>query len=110
MLHEQPMVHLSCSARCAAVSSVYHTNALVYGLSMCDSQRHAYQHLTCGMCMQEDATEHIAAVLDRIKPEYLVCAALSIHTAVRQVCCDLNLNTLAEKLASTAVWLRGGGT
>ena len=27
----------------------------------------------CIATMQEDATEHIAAVLNRIKPEYLVC-------------------------------------
>ena len=29
--------------------------------------------LMCIGMVQEDATEHIAAVLTRIKPEYLVC-------------------------------------
>ena len=59
--------------------------------SMCASVYDSYSGVMCGglhggnptycLRMQEDATEHIAAVLERIKPEYLVCPVLlySLH-------------------------------
>lgn len=50
---------------------------------------HRCEHLTCWLRVQEDATEHIAAVLDRIKPEYLVCAPFYILHAMRRVPCFL---------------------
>ena len=48
--------------------------------------KHVSMQALPGACIiQEDATEHIAAVLDRIKPEYLVSMHLSsgveVHAA-----------------------------
>ena len=94
MLYERLLISLDSGAQHAVPLSVTHPLMMLpMGSRVCVSTVccgfHRSEHLTCWLHVQEDATEHIAAVLDRIKPEYLVCAPLYILFAMRRGCCLL---------------------